>query len=147
MGDRIWDIGKKIELWKRSERMNGEINSYRDLKVWQLSMDLVIDCYRAVKLFPKHEQFGLSSQLQRAAVSIPANIAEGHGRSYTKEYLRHIAIAKGSLVELETHIQIADRLNYCGEKKINELLEKTSSIGRMLTNLRKSLIKRPGKKI
>jgi len=121
--------------------MNLEISSYRDLRVWQLAMDLVVDCYRTVKLFPRHEQFGLTSQLQRAAVSIPANIAEGHGRAYTKEYLRHIAIARGSLVELETHLIIAERLNYCDKIKLEELLEKTGSIGRMLTNLRRSLIK------
>ena len=121
--------------------MKGEVNSYRNLRVWQLAMDLVIDCYQTVKFFPKHEQFGLTSQLQRAAVSIPANIAEGHGRSYTKEYLRHIVIAKGSLVELETHIQIADRMHYYDTNKLNELLEKTNSLGRMLTSLRKSLTK------
>ena len=121
--------------------MDNEISSYRDLRVWQLAMELVVDCYRMVKLFPRHELFGLTSQLQRAAVSIQANIAEGHGRAFTKEYLRHITIARGSLIELETHILIAKRLNYCNQIELEELLEKTSSIGRMLTNLRRSLIK------
>ena len=74
--------------------MTDTINSYQDLKVWQQSMELVTECYKTVKQFPSTEQFGLTSQLQRAAVSIPANIAEGHGRGYTKEYLRHLSIAK-----------------------------------------------------
>jgi len=121
--------------------MDNEIRNYRDLRVWQLAMELVVDCYRMAKSFPRHELFGLTSQLQRAAVSIPANIAEGHGRAYTKEYLRYIAIARGSLIELETHLLIAERLNYCDKLKLEELFEKAGSIGRMLTNLRRSLIK------
>ena len=119
--------------------MASEIKNYRDLKVWQQAMEVVVECYSLVKQFPSQELYGLTSQLRRAAISVPANIAEGHGRAYTKEYLRHISIAKGSLVELETHIQIAGRLNYCDENKLNELLEKTNSIGRMLTSLRKSI--------
>lgn len=119
--------------------MTGAINTYQDLIVWQKAMDLVIECYRLVKHFPGFEQYGLASQLQRAAVSIPANIAEGYGRSYTGEYLRYLSIAKGSLTELETHIQIATRLSYCNEEQKDKLLRITDSIGRMLTGLQKSL--------
>ncbi len=119
--------------------MNDKIKSYQDLTVWQHAMDLVIECYQLVKHFPSFEQYGLTSQLQRAAVSIPANIAEGHGRAYTKEYLRHLSVAKGSLTELETHIQIAKRLSYCNGEQQNKLLTMTNSIGRMLTGLQKSL--------
>lgn len=115
------------------------IKSYRDLDVWQKAMDLVVACYQTTKVFPKSEVFGLSSQLQRAAVSIAANIAEGHSRQHTKEYIQHLSIAYGSLAEFETHIQIAERLNYHDAKQSINLIKKTSEIGRMLNGLRKSL--------
>lgn len=100
--------------------MVDKISNYQDLTVWQQAMDLVIECYQLAKHFPNFEQYGLTSQLQRAAVSIPANIAEGHDRAYTKEYLRHLSIAKGSLTELETHIHIAKRLSYCNGEQQNQ---------------------------
>lgn len=102
-------------------------------------MDLVVDCYQLTKSFPKSEIYGLVSQLQRAAVSIPANISEGHNRGYTKEYLHHIAISLGSLAELETHLEIARRLNYADSNTIHNLFVRTDEIGRMLTGLKKSL--------
>ncbi len=80
-----------------------EIKSYRDLLIWLKAMDLVVDCYRFVSVLPKNETYGLISQTQRAAISIPANIAEGHGREHLGDYLRHLSIANGSLMELETH--------------------------------------------
>ena len=118
---------------------NPDIKRYRDLEVWQKSMDLVVDCYRITKRFPKNEDFGLTSQLQRSAVSIPANIAEGRERQHTKEFIQHISIAYGSLAELETHIQIAERLNYIDKSQAYSLMDKTAVIGRMLNSLRKSL--------
>src|SRR5262245_32683235 len=93
-------------------RRSVSIQNYRDLMVWQKSMDLVEEVYRLSAGFPKHETYALSSQLQRATVSIPANIAEGHDRDSTKEYLRHVSIAVGSLAELETLVTIAKRLQY-----------------------------------
>ncbi len=102
-------------------------------------MDLVIECYQITKDFPKSEIYGLSSQLRRSAVSIPANIAEGRERQYTKEFIQHLSIAYGSLAELETHIQIAERLNYLDINKVKQTLEKTAEVGRMLNGLRKSL--------
>jgi len=78
------------------------VRSYRDLIVWQKAMDLVVQCYNLTKNFPNSELYGLTSQLRRAAVSIPSNIAEGHGRSSTKAYVNHLMIAHGSLMELET---------------------------------------------
>jgi len=87
------------------------VRSYQDLEVWQKAMDLVVMCYQATKNFPKSEVYGLASQLQRAAVSIPANIAEGRERKYSKEFVQHLSIAYSSLAELETHIQIAQRLD------------------------------------
>ena len=113
--------------------------SYRDLDVWKEAMDLVVACYRVTDTFPKNEMYGLSSQLQRAVVSIPSNIAEGQGRQHSKEFLQFIAIAYASLAEVETHIQIARRLNYIDETKETQLLEKTGRIGRMLNGLRRSI--------
>ncbi len=75
--------------------MSERVDSYRDLRVWQEGMALVIDCYRATEVFPKTEMYGLTSQLRRAAVSVPANIAEGKGRFHLKEYLHHLSMAPG----------------------------------------------------
>jgi len=102
-------------------------------------MELVVECYQITKSFPKHEVFGLAGQLQRAAVSIPANLAEGRARQHTKEFIQHVSIAYGSLAELETHIEIAKRLGYIAANTAVELIDKTSTIGRMLNGLRKSL--------
>jgi four helix bundle protein len=81
-------------------------NSYRDLEVWKKSMDLVVQCYEATRAFPASEQYGLTGQVQRAAVSVPANIAEGQAREHKKEFLHHLSIAHGSVAELETHIEL-----------------------------------------
>ena len=88
------------------------MQSYRELLVWQKAMRLVTDIYRITSAFPKSETYALASQMQRAAVSIPSNIAEGHSLKHTKAYLRHLAIASGSLSELETQIDISKRLGY-----------------------------------
>ena len=84
---------------------------YRDLKVWRLAMELAEDAYKICAEFPKHEVYGLTSQLQRAAVSIPSNIAEGQARNSNKEFNHFLGIARGSLAELETQIMLAQRLN------------------------------------
>ena len=118
------------------------LKSYRDLEVWQKSMDLVVLCYKMAKGFPQNEIYGLTSQLQRAAISIPANIAEGRHRQHSKEFLRHLSIAYGSLAELETHIQIAERLNYMNHNETSQVLNRTAEIGRMLNGLRKSIEKK-----
>lgn len=118
------------------------IESYRDLLVWQKSMDLVVECYGVTRGFPDAVRFGLSSQLQRAAVSVPANIAEGRGRGHLKEFLRHVGIACGSLAELETHVEIARRLGYLPPERGMSLTERAGEVGRMLTGLRTSLRRR-----
>ena len=118
------------------------LKSYSDLKVWQKAMDLVVMCYQTTKKFPRSEIYGLVSQLQRAAVSIPANIAEGRERQHSKEFIQHLSIAYGSLAEVETHIQIAERLNYINVTLVKKLLNKTAEVGRMPNGLRKSLEKR-----
>jgi four helix bundle protein len=116
-----------------------DVRSYRDLEVWQKAMDLVVECYEITKRFPKDEIYGLILQLRRAAVSIPANIAEGRGRKHTGEFIQYLSIAYGSLAELETHLQIAQRLNYSNIGDSDQLLEKTAEIGRMINGLRRSL--------
>ncbi len=115
------------------------MNNYRELKVWQFGMALTKEVYVLAREFPKYEMYGLSSQTQRAAVSVPANIAEGHARDSTKEFLRHLSIARGSLAELETHLLLAESLDYCDHNRIRPLLEKCTEIGRMLSGLKRSL--------
>jgi four helix bundle protein len=102
-------------------------------------MDLAQKCYEVTKLFPKEELFGLTSQIRRAAASIPANIAEGQGRQHTKEFLNFLSIARGSLMEVETHLLLCQRIGLLQEAKATELLTLTDEISRMLTGLRKSL--------
>ena len=115
------------------------VKSYRDLVVWQKAMDFVVECYRLCGAFPKAETYGLCSQLQRSAVSVPANIAEGHGRHSTRGYLHHLCIAHGSLVEAETHLMIAARLQYLGPEHLQRLECLSAEIGRMLNGLISSL--------
>ena len=115
------------------------IRSYRDLEVWQKAMDMVVDCYILAKQFPKLEVYGLVSQLQRAIVSVPANIAEGQGRRHTREYLNHLSIAYGSLMEVETHLQIAARLFYIETSTLDAALKKSAEVGRMLNGLMLSI--------
>ena len=112
---------------------------YRELKVWRLAMELAEAVYKLCAEFPKHEVYGLSSQLQRAAVSIPSNIAEGQARNSVKEFSYFLGIARGSLAELETQIMLAQRLGYLNEEKINPVLEKAEEIGKMLKGLQKSI--------
>jgi len=112
---------------------------YSELFVWQKSMDLVAKIYKITATLPAEERFGLLSQIRRAAVSIPSNIAEGHGRKSTGAYINHLSIAHGSLMELETQIQIALRLNFVGAEETSTLLEQTNEIGKMLNGLKKSL--------
>lgn len=117
-----------------------KISHFRELQVWQRGMDLVVAVYRFSEGFPKSELYGLTDQIWRAAVSIPSNLAEGHSRESTKEYLNHISIAQGSLAELETQLEIAIRLRYASEANI--LLEQAEVLGKQLYALRNALIKR-----
>ena len=116
-----------------------KISTYRDLKVWQKAIDLVAESYRLAKLLPRTEVYGLTSQIQRAAVSVPANIAEGHGREHIGDYLHHLSIANGSLKELETHFIIAAKLGYLSERETGPILERAEEVGRMLAGLTKGL--------
>jgi four helix bundle protein len=116
-----------------------QVKSYRELRVWQSAMELVERVYHLTRTFPREEMYGLSSQLQRAAVSVPSNIAEGHTREHLKEYLHHISMAQASLAELETQLEIAARLSYLTQEKLSQALERTGSLGRQLYSLRNSL--------
>ncbi|OLT69585.1 hypothetical protein BI334_32145 [Moorena producens 3L] len=98
-------------------------------------MDLVVLCYQLTSKLPKTEIYGLSSQIQRAAVSIPANIAEGKGRLHLGDYIHHLSIANGSLKELETHLLITGRLSYLKNSELQPVLELSDEIGRMLNIL------------
>ncbi|MEK6746323.1 MAG: four helix bundle protein [Pseudomonadota bacterium] len=112
-----------------------EIKSYRDLEVWKKSIILVKDIYRISDLFPTKEQYTLTSQIRRAAISVPSNIAEGRSRQSTKEYIRFLDIAYGSLAELETQLFISKELGYIDGDKLDNALLQTSEIARMLNGL------------
>jgi len=116
-----------------------DIRSYRDLLVWQKAMELVAQSYMLLAKLPKTESYGLASQIQRAAVSTPANIAEGHGREHLGDYLHHLSVANGSLMELETHLLLASRLGFASTTEVEQLLEKTGEVSRMLSGLTRSL--------
>jgi four helix bundle protein len=118
------------------------IESYRDLRVWREAMDLAELCYRLTSGFPRREIFGLSAQLRRSAVSIPANIAEGYGRDSTGSYLQFLKVAQGSLKELETHLILSTRLGFAPEEEVDAALSRCSTIGKMLRSLIRS-IQRP----
>jgi four helix bundle protein len=115
------------------------IRSYRDLVVWQLGMNLVRSIYELTGPFPRDELFGLTSQLRRAAISVPSNIAEGDARDSRKEYLHHLSISLGSLAEVETQLLLASQLGYCPRETIDRVLMETNELGRKLRGLQKSL--------
>ena len=110
-------------------------STYQDLRVWQQSMDLAEALYRAAECFPKYETYGLASQMRRAAVSVPCNIAEGKGRRTDKEFALYLFHARGSLLEIETQVHLARRLQYLGEDKASELLGLTKAVGSSLAGL------------
>jgi four helix bundle protein len=118
------------------------VNCYRELEVWQLGIKLTKQIYELTRTFPKHELYSLCNQMQRAAVSVPANIAEGHARSSTKEFLHHLSIARGSLAELETMLTIAEELQYCQSSATSTILQLCDRISRMMAGLRQSLLRR-----
>jgi four helix bundle protein len=115
------------------------ISSYRDLEVWKRSMELVANIYGITQAFPKEELYGLTNQLRRAAVSVPANIAEGWGRGTTREYIQFLRIARGSLFELETLINISSKLEYANVQNQQQILQEIQEIGKMLNALLKRL--------
>lgn len=113
------------------------IKSYQDLEVWRRAMDMAVMAYNLTKPFPREEAFGMTSQIRRAAASIPANIAEGWGRETTKEFQQFLRIAQGSLRELETHLLLVVRVGLT--KEAQPLMDEAAILGRQLISLQRSL--------
>ena len=112
---------------------------YRELIVWQKAMDLVEEVYRLVKLLPREETYALSDQMRRAAISIPSNIAEGHGRNSEREFLRFLSIAQGSRAELDTQIEICIRLKYVDMEQGVTAQKLSNEVGKMLRKMMQNL--------
>ncbi len=115
------------------------VKNYSELIVWQRAVDLVEAIYKSTQVFPREDLYGLTSQLRRAVVSIPSNIAEGQGRGPTKEFTHHLAIAYGSLCEAQTQLLIAKRLGYIADNQYAALFEHSQEVGRLLNGLINSL--------
>jgi four helix bundle protein len=118
------------------------VRHYRDLVAWQKAMNLVELEYKATKSWPKDELYGLTSQIRRAVVSVPSNIAEGQGRGSTKEFLHHLSIARGSLLEVETQAIIAQRLGYLPGDAAESVLANADEVSRVISGLSRSLADR-----
>ena len=121
-------------------RSNQKIEDYKDLIVWQRSMELAEEVYRLVKKLPKEELFALSDQIRRAVISIPSNIAEGYERNSTKEYIHFLSIAKGSKAELETQLLLCTKIHYLNNSDIEKSISLIQEIGKMINSLPKHLI-------
>ena len=119
-----------------------KVSHFRELHVWQRGMDIVETVYRVSATLPKSELYGLTGQVRRAAVSVPSNIAEGHTRASTKEYLNHVSMAQASLAEVETQMEIASRLGYLASADLSAVLEQAAVLGKQLYALRNALAKR-----
>lgn len=115
------------------------MRGYQDLKVWALGVDICLAIYRLTETFPQREIYGLTSQLRRAATSIPSNIAEGHTRGQTKDFIRFLAISRGSVAEIQTQLLIAERLGYVPQEQVDRLGEMLEEESRMLAGLCRSL--------
>jgi four helix bundle protein len=118
---------------------NASIRSHRDLIAWQRAMDSVVAVYQASRAYPKDELYGLTNQTRRAAASVPANIAEGQGRRTKEELCQFLGNARGSLMELETHLELATRLGYLENEKYGELHGQPHEVGRLVNGLLRSL--------
>jgi four helix bundle protein len=115
------------------------VQSYRDLTVWNTAVQLTLEVYRITESFPKSEQFGLTSQLRRASVSIASNIAEGHGRSTRGEYRNFLSIARGSAIEVEVQLYLAEQIGYAQSPVLLKARGYCESISRMITKLKRAL--------
>ncbi len=118
---------------------SAKIRSHRDLIAWQKAMALVTDVYGLTKTFPREEMYGLTSQIRRAAASVPANIAESQGRRYGREFHQFLGNARGSLMELDTHLELALRVGYLNEDKHTAIRTKLDEVGRILNGLMRSI--------
>ena len=118
-----------------NSRDRNKILSYKDLLVWQKSMELVAQVYHMTRELPAAEQWGLVSQMRRAAVSVPSNIAEGYGRQATGEYRHHLSISRGSLLELETQVLLCEKLGYLAARSTQPVELEIQELGKMLRSL------------
>ncbi len=129
--------------WRiEQEELEIGISSYRDLKVWQEAMSVAEHAYRLTARFPRDEVYGMTAQIRRSAVSIPANIAEGHGRENSGSFIQFLRISQGSLKELETHLFLAQRVNLVPSPDVTVLLQKCDELGRMMRSLIRSIQRR-----
>ena len=119
--------------------MSVKIESFKDLKIWQKGMEIVIDIYNLTKDFPREELYSMTSQMRRSAISIPSNIAEGFKRYHDKEYRQFLHITLGSSAELETQLILAKKLEYIKEKEAEKIYEKIDHLSRMITALMRKL--------
>jgi four helix bundle protein len=120
-------------------RQQIKIKSHRDLIAWQKAMVLVTDVYALTKAFPREEMYGLIAQIRRAAASVPANIAEGQGRRYGREFHQFLGNARGSLMELDTHLELAFRVGYLNEGQPTAIRAQVDEVGRILNGLMRSI--------
>ena len=116
------------------------MHKYRELEIWKRAIDLTVDVYALSKNFPDDERFGLTSQIKRAAVSVPSNIAEGAGRNSNKEFNQFLGISTGSIFEVETQLIIAERLNFLSSDQVEEVLNKSNELVLMTKSLKNKLI-------
>jgi four helix bundle protein len=137
MSQIVWTL--EAHCWSMHASVSPIIQSYRDLIVWKKSMSLVLEVYRSTNAFPKTETYGLATHLRRAAVSIPSNIAEGQARLSTAEFKQSLGYARGSLMEVETYILLAQELSYIESDQSENLLARTAEVGKILNGLLNSL--------
>ena len=134
-------VGLKLSATDHRTTNVRNVRDHRDLRVWQTAIELGVRCYEVSRTFPREERYGLTAQLRTAAVSVAANIAEGNGRLTTGEYLNHLSNARGSLREIDTHLEFAYRLEYASPDAIRELRHLMDVTAALLTRLIQSLRK------
>ena len=139
------DKGRGKKEFERGETIMADDGNYKNLIVWQKSITLVTLIYKLTAKFPSEEKFGIISQMRRAVVSIPSNIAEGHARRTTGDYIRFVSIAEGSLAELETQTIVSIKLDFCTESETTEIFSLMEEIRKMLNSLRRSLLAKMGR--
>jgi four helix bundle protein len=132
-------VSGEWRMEEEGERMEASISSYRDLRVWQDAMALAELCYALTNSLPRDEMFGQIAQIRRAAVSVPANIAEGHGREGTASFVQFLRIAQGSLKELETHIILSERVGLAPAERTQTLLDSCEVLGKRMRALIRAL--------
>ena len=136
----------RVRLSGHSTGAGMRIRDFRDLEVWQRSVDLAAEVYKVCRRFPREERYELSAQLRRAAISVSSNIAEGSGRATTKDFLNFLSHARGSLRETESILLVSQRLGFSTEAQLESVIDLTHRVGQMLTKLRASLKKRQSRK-